>query len=725
MKHTLHIICVAAKKGGGMGNDMRFKRKPNIKEILCLSFLALMVSVFIAAAATGLWTVKVHTSDRYYDLDLPVSLSDAVKDDDGYYSLEETEYNTIINVKPTWEQPKLFFSLKYVVEDETGEQLDKDIVHATCLNEAMEPVSKELLIKRGELTDVLVPEGVRYVKLRTVGTTGEAIKFSLCRIGSRPVYNTWGELWGYTALIFLGLEILIVLLEILLGITGRNVPWDMPIHVMSYIYEKVRWALTRCRILSRQSNKSPIIFIVGCLSVFILIYQITYFKSSEAKKCLMFLMMVLCTTGCGYGAKLKWGFGNRAEHTGVYDRTKGGIKVDLLSIAFFWFSIMLYVSDVVVKGEWFGAGFMYLVMFGFMAWCLSFCSDSYRLIRYLKIGILLNFAYIIFQCVFTIHEIRTWGTEYYYSGINQNSALFGVNIVSAFVVLVSDIDEMLEKGKITFRYVLASVLLGVAILFLWAAQARTMFLIEILIGLVFFGKIFVCRRRYGNKLMFIGQLAILAVCIVVGWNAVLWGINNIALKGTEYHLKVTMLTGMEVYAGDGSRIFDKFKNFGSLSSFTTGRFGMWITYLKNMNLWGHVELEYCPNVDRWITPHNSILWYMYEYGAIIVVPYLLMVGAFIIKSIKYAKRNLFKSFNAMLPVYTSCMLLILGLTETFEDVFRWYTPWVLLYMVVIYLMRDEKKEICCDENAASIKKNNTQSIMIVTVLFVFLKYILF
>lgn len=702
---------------------IKLKRKPNIKEIVCMLFMAFMLSVFIAAAMTGLWSVKVHSDDRYYDLNLDVSMSGYEKNADGYYVLNGEEYQQVINIVPKWNQPQLWFSLKYVVKDAAGNDIDNDIVYLVCMDENMSENTYEAAVENGKVNNFLVPDNSVYVKLIVRGESGEQIDFKLCRIGSRQVYNEWERFFKIAGAFFAGFCVIIALIEIVLGIFGKNIPWDLPINAMSYFYEKVRWLLTKCHFMKKNGYAGPVVFVLGCIAAGVLVYQITYFKSSEAKKCLMFLMMLLCTAGCGYGVRLKWKFWDKD----ISDKKRrGGIKKNVLSIAFFWFSIMLCVSEIVVQGKWFGAGFMYLIMFGFMAYCMSFSNDSYDLIRYLKAGILINYIYILIQCLFMIHEIKTWGTPYYYSGINLNSALFGVNVIGPFVVLMSDLDEQLEKGKITFRYIGTSLLLGTAMLFLWACQARTMFIAEIVIGLVFFGKIFVSRRNYKNKLLLLAQLVITGVLVVAAWNGTLWGINNFALKGTQYHLKVSMLVGMEVYADDGSRIFSMLNKGLSLNKFTSGRFGMWITYLKNMNLWGHTELEYCPSADKWITPHNSILWYMYEYGALIVVPYIIMVVSFGCEAVRHAKKWVFKNKNAMLPVYTFCMLSVLGLTETIEDVFRWYTPWVLVYMIVIFLMKDDKddKIEVRQTESEQPKRNIIYGVAVASLMLVLFKYTL-
>lgn len=701
---------------------IKLKKKIDVKETVCMVFLALVLSFFLAAVITGLWTLTFNNNIRYYDLDLDINIDLLEQNDDGYYILNDNEFEHVIDISPNWyDQEETWFSLKYLVRDSRSLEKEADILSIKCLDADMNELTDEVPLKNGVINNVLVPSGCVYVRWYIRAEAGEQISFRLCRVGSREVYNRWGELFGITGIFFVVFCLLIAGAQILLAAYDRKIPWDFPITVMSYLFEKVRWVLTRFRFLRRNGAVSKVVYAIGCIAAFILVYQITFFKSSEAKKCLMMLMMVLCTAGCGYGARMNWRFCEKEPDRAV---RRGGIKRSILSISFFWFSVMLCISEIVVQKQFFGAGFMYLIMFGFIGYCMSYSSTSYDFIRYLKAGILINYIYIIIQCVFVIHEIRTWGTAYYYSGINYNPALFGVNVIGPFIILVSDLDEQLEKGKITVRFILTAFLLGTAIFFLWSAQARTMFFLEILVGLVFFGKLFVMRKSYPNKLMLLGQLLIAGVLVVVSWNMTLWGINNFALKDTEYVLKVSALTGMEVYADDGSRIFSTFTSGLSLQRFTSGRLGMWITYFKNMNLFGHDDLGFCPTFQGWITPHNSVLWYMYEYGALTVAPYLIMMVSFCVEAFRYAKRWCFKNKNAMLPFYTFCMIFVLGLTETVEDVFRWYTPWLLVYIVVLFLMGNHDTVKAQERPENYRKKSIIQGILVASAMLVFLKYTL-
>ena len=108
---------------------IKLKKKIDVKETVCMVFLALVLSFFLAAVITGLWTLTFNNNIRYYDLDLDINIDLLEQNDDGYYILNDNEFEHVIDISPNWyDQEETWFSLKYLVRDSRSLEKEADIL---------------------------------------------------------------------------------------------------------------------------------------------------------------------------------------------------------------------------------------------------------------------------------------------------------------------------------------------------------------------------------------------------------------------------------------------------------------------------------------------------------------------------------------------------------------------------------------------------------------------
>ena len=97
---------------------------------------------------------------------------------------------------------------------------------------------------------------------------------------------------------------------------------------------------------------------------------------------------------------------------------------------------------------------------------------------------------------------------------------------------------------------------------------------------------------------------------------------------------------------------------------------------KNPKLWGKRRL-----------PHNAFLGIAYRYGVFAVVPYILMLGALLVRTFRYGNK---KVKYAGMPFLICLISILMSMTDNVEQPFVWL-PWIALYLMMGIVFADEEQ----------------------------------
>ncbi|MBO5341166.1 MAG: hypothetical protein J6A73_00615 [Lachnospiraceae bacterium] len=234
--------------------------------------------------------------------------------------------------------------------------------------------------------------------------------------------------------------------------------------------------------------------------------------------------------------------------------------------------------------------------------------------------------------------------------ISTAGALASCGVVCAFYWL------LLLRGKdkkTNILRIFSVIALIISLCFLFMVNTRTSevaVVMMFLFGVMFWGggheSRVIKRRILTWSITFIG------ICLVFILG--LWGVYHLDIENMkDYISNETIYNNLKYWIGTAKYTFGtKDSYFGEgtilsmLDSFTSGRIAIWAGYLQDLNWFGHPDF-YCL-VNNWDLPHNTYIGWLFQYGIIGGLPFVVWFIGVVIFLLKKSYRGDFKYLFAFL-----------------------------------------------------------------------------
>ena len=296
-----------------------------------------------------------------------------------------------------------------------------------------------------------------------------------------------------------------------------------------------------------------------------------------------------------------------------------------------------------------------------------------------------------------------------YLGASKNPNEWAMYLIFALAAFLSEVEleEESIRGKKLIKKIIYFSAIGMILDFILKTGSSSGLIPALLmIGYYVFKQMKDLTKKNNGKILgrcggyfLVGSMAVI----------LMMGVNDIALKKVSFGLGITKeaqvaiedendLLGMVVNAAEESemdflknnRVVQKVLNSASLEDFTTGRNLYWMGYLREMNLWGHENNPVMWGKRR--TAHNGLIAIIYRYGIFSAVPYLLMIGYYLLFAVKYKEKINQKTKMQYFILSITGSVGILLFMENVEYPFH-YINWYNLYLVMgIYFGNKPQKQ---------------------------------
>lgn len=339
--------------------------------------------------------------------------------------------------------------------------------------------------------------------------------------------------------------------------------------------------------------------------------------------------------------------------------------------------IMTAISDFLVSKFFAYVGYVIILIIGFLIFIWNNMKKSSEIIADFVRAVHL---FLVISTLFCL-IFRPESGELRYSGFTGNPSIFALYMATCWGVTLGELESRVRKGQQLKKILPYVVELCVIISFCWKSQSAGPVLC--MTGMTFIWLFKMVRYTRGKVLRKSLVTVVLSVGILIFpvYGGLTWGLQNIspALEAKVTFEGETQIArtnfGPVVYAAEQSRLAQKFSS-SSLSQILSGRDYYWRTYLRDMNLvghernpvmWGHIRL-----------PHNSLLGIAHRYGVFSVVPYVIMLAATIVGTIRFGRKRVRYS---TVPFYVCLSSIIMSLFDNVEQPFVWL-PWIGMYLMM-------------------------------------------
>lgn len=347
--------------------------------------------------------------------------------------------------------------------------------------------------------------------------------------------------------------------------------------------------------------------------------------------------------------------------------------------------IMACISDFLIPKELGYVGYAMLFSVGFFIFIWNNMKRPETLTKNFVHAVHIFFGFITLFCL--ICRPENVGGEIRYAGISRNPSIFALYLGTIYSVILAEIENLI-KNRERFNKIIFYIIEGcIALSFCWKSQSVCPLLCMIGISFIWLVRMNAYTRKHKYRKRLVSIVISVIILIMPTYLCIDWGINHIP---QFFGVSVTFIGeepiakqqyGMVAYASDlkekfdNSRIRQKFSNT-TFSEMISGRDYYYRTYLRDMNLFGHSN-----NPKMWgkrRLPHNAVLGIAHRYGVFAVVPYILMLVMVIIRTFRYANKNI--SYAAV-PFYVCLSAIMMSMVDNVEQPFVWL-PWIGLYLMM-------------------------------------------
>lgn len=359
-----------------------------------------------------------------------------------------------------------------------------------------------------------------------------------------------------------------------------------------------------------------------------------------------------------------------------------------------WFGLWLIavISEFILPKRFLFQGLIMIFVMGFCYFMVGNMTDKMQLLRDLRWALKCWGWVNIPLCIL----FSPYGGGMRYLGMSKNANIWAMDLVFVLAAFLSSLLEALYHGR-NWKYILLDIFSAAMIWEMLVKTGSSCGLIPgILCVFIFFAaqwkRFLSMEKKWKYWGMLIGGLMLFLISSyasdgLLRMNVLNWQIRTeeTVSASADNLFSVTVQAAVLDSIRD-NRVVQKFLQSSSLSAFTTGRNYFWIKYLRESNLWGHTLP---PKLwGKSAAAHNGLLAMNYRYGVLVVVPYLLTLGYYVMEVWRYRKKTK-KSMPvyAMLLMFTGSVLILLGM-ENVEYPF-YHMSWYCLYLPMgIFFQRD-------------------------------------
>ena len=410
-------------------------------------------------------------------------------------------------------------------------------------------------------------------------------------------------------------------------------------------------------------------------------------------------------------------------------------------------SVMMIISDVVIKKTIMYQGLVMLLVFGFLTFVWNNMEHPAEMIESFMIAVHIYFVAITIFCLVCRPDVFPR-----YLGAFMNPVTFGTYAAIIAAVALVCMDNLVDKGKFSKAGFFYAVEFCISMVFVWKTGSRTaLFPLMMIMGFIMVKHI-IAWKRQGKNRAFLQTLLVILILAGPITIAMGWGLQNIphmlntkiSFEGDIYEeesakvessksvrIKPVQANSVQTLntktlstktplvmnvvrvkdtrpVADNSvavsavpistkgerRIWDKFTS-GSLEDFTSGRTLIWRAYLREMNLFGHNNMAVVSGERK--NAHSAFLMIPHRYGVFSIIPYIIMLALVLKKSLGYMYRGSkgIKREYALFPLAITMIFFSTALVDVAEYLYS-SLIWVLFYWVMgLFFVEEEssKKEI--------------------------------
>lgn len=676
----------------------RHEKNRRILQIIVLAATGILLSVFVAAYATGYWGISEKDGRLNYANEAVIQLYevDLIEGKGSASNWYEILDDTAIIYLHLLTGREIYNYLKFSVYCETTHENAVATLRFTSDDVVLSEYKIEM---DGQYYVYPLPEEeFKYVYIVFENMSNVNVKLENPQYRSNKGLEKLGILWLLFAVALLSYTSLVGIIYFIIKKRGIQLQYYLPLDCMIFLYDRIRRGLVKIRLQEKKGNVLSIV-LRGILSISILGY-VFYFMYTDSywrnydKHVLVIALGILAVS-----VFLSVLCSGKRYH--VYECGRYFCKPAMhnpLALAFFAFSVIAIISELLVNQVMGGFGFFAIGIVGFFGYMAGRKEHRYQFLVYVEAVTVVTFI----PCMVKVLFIDVQEMSGRLGGIYENPNQFAIYLILVDVVLLSGLNHCIEQERLSLRLLAESILLGIALFLTWQTQCRSAILACGVVIICIVGKFIITRKRW-KSVWKVLLLILLTLKLAVGaWHGSAWAMNSYSLQNGEYKAS-TGIGGEVIYAaeGKGETVWDRFFAPDAVKNFSSWRVFYYIDYIRNCNLIGHKDFLYIAKVDKVEPSHNAIIGMMYKYGIIAAVPYTVFLILTFVYAVRFWIRGLYKKYNSMLPFGIVVAFLNMSMFDTADERIFWCMLWVLFYLTAGFLMGWEKiihtKKRCISE----------------------------
>lgn len=368
----------------------------------------------------------------------------------------------------------------------------------------------------------------------------------------------------------------------------------------------------------------------------------------------------------------------------------------LLFRAWFRYSVLITISGMIVQKKWPCVGLLFLLVYTVWFWIWGGTKEPYRILADISYALKIVFWLTTIISVFA----RPYNPQLPYSGIYNNQNVFVSFLIMLLAVDLSQAWNVLyKKEKNSILQFFLSMELCLIFFFLLRTRSRGGMLTGMVLLLLCLFRWRRENRKYRKKkLLFALQTVILLLPVSYAAEHTLLFVQSVFPDRIEYAAREpeedrvfedSYPGGETVYAADGEYGLITELKAKSLDGIASGRFTLWKSYIRKLNLWGHFNKEQVNGVAT--HSHNAFSYVAYLYGILALLPYIAMWCMIFSFGVQYAKDA---GIYGFLPLALTSGFFIQAMTDTLEGPFS-MESWIIVYIVIgiLFGLNSKKEEV--------------------------------
>ena len=353
-------------------------------------------------------------------------------------------------------------------------------------------------------------------------------------------------------------------------------------------------------------------------------------------------------------------------------------------------SIAMCISDFFVNKTYCYMGYVFLLSYGILF--LVYCDKQLCKEIFYDMALAIQ---IFFVLVVSISLLRgdIYGVEINRMAIGFKNANACANYMTLTIIsCIALLEDACQRTRRRWfiQTLIMSAEAAIAFYIIRLTRSRWALAVALLFASIWAFRIIKRKTRDGNvgrKVFAVGIIILFSVLVSgFGWKVVFHQMDPQMQERYSQYVPEAMNV-MEVQASQVSRLLTGIKS-GDMDFFTSGRTGIWITYIRGMNLWGHKYL--CNYAGKKFSSHNMFIAYFYRYGLLTGI----LFTCFWISSVCKSVRRLILekcSWFGLLQFGIITGYCLLAQLDAFEHPWL-YAGWTFAYMGIGILIVNEDVE---------------------------------